>query len=352
MNWSIIKSLVIKDLKEIFRNKFSSFITILTLVSFFVIYLFMPQTVDETIEVAFYSANLPITQNAEEQGISLVNSNSADEVKNQVENGDYQLGIVLGDNFLEKVQQGDMPEITIYFSQTIPPELEEGLHSLIQELAYQITGTPLPVDLQTEVIGQDMVGNQIPQRERSRTMFIAMILLIELIAISSLILEEIDNGVLRAILVSPASLKDILLSKVITGFTLAFIETTIMTALLGALSGSVFIIILTVFLGSIMISGLAFLIGSLARDLTSSFGWSMLFFVILVIPTIAILMPGEAGTWVKILPSYFLVDALDQASNYAAGLDSLWLDLLVLFGFSALLMVAGYFGLKRRVSKI
>jgi len=101
-----------------------------------------------------------------------------------------------------------------------------------------------------------------------------------------------------------------------------------------------------------MISGLSFLVGSLARDVTSSFGWSMLIFVVLVIPSIAILMPGGASGWVKAVPSYYLIDALDQASNYGASFAQVWISLTILLGVSLVLFVAGYFSLRKRVTKL
>ena len=353
MNWSIIKSLVTKDLKEIFRNKFSTFMIIIVLVNFTVIYMVMPKTVDETIDVAFYTADLPLdVEEAGEQGIALIELETADEVKKQIEEEEYQLGIVLGEGFFTNIQQGLPPEVTVYYSQKIAPEMKEALQLLLQESAYQLTGTPLPVQLATEVVGTDMVGQQIPERERTRSMFISFVLLIELMSLSSLILEEIDNGVLRGILISPASVKDILVSKVITGFLLAFGETVILTAFLGAFSGSALIVLLVIILGAIMISGLSFLVGSLAKDATSSFGWSMLIFVVLVIPSIAIMMPGGASGWVKAVPSYYFIDALDQASNYAATFGQVWLSLTILLGVSLILFVAGYYSLRKRVTKL
>ena len=59
MSWDIVRALIIKDFTLFFRNRFFAFISVLELVTYIVIYVVMPRTVDETLELAVYAPDPP-----------------------------------------------------------------------------------------------------------------------------------------------------------------------------------------------------------------------------------------------------------------------------------------------------
>ena len=55
MNWRTIKTLIAKDFKLFFRNKFFGVMTIFGMILYLVFYFIMPNTVDEKIEIGLYA---------------------------------------------------------------------------------------------------------------------------------------------------------------------------------------------------------------------------------------------------------------------------------------------------------
>ena len=78
-------------------------------------------------------------------------------------------------------------------------------------------------------------------------------------------------------------------------------------------------------------TGFGLIAGSAGKDFIETLFYGMAFMIPLMIPAIAVLFPGSAAVWVKILPSYGLVQAVVQSSAYNAG----WLEVLPHLGTGA-----------------
>ena len=59
MNFGIIKTLVAKDASLYLRNRLFAFLTMLSIVTFIVIYFVMPTSVDEELEIGLYAPVQP-----------------------------------------------------------------------------------------------------------------------------------------------------------------------------------------------------------------------------------------------------------------------------------------------------
>jgi ABC-2 type transport system permease protein len=98
-----------------------------------------------------------------------------------------------------------------------------------------------------------------------------------------------------------------------------------------------------------MATGIGFIIASLAKgDMMSVFSWGIPVFIILFIPLFGVIFPGTITGWVKVIPSYYLVDAVHRASNFGAGWGDVGLSLLILFGVDIALTAIGIWALGRK----
>ena len=223
------------------------------------------------------------------------------------------------------------------------------MSSLLRELVYAQTGEPLAVEFAVQVVpGPDMAGRQIPVRDRMRPLFAVFLVVFETFGMATLITEEIERRTIQALLVTPVSVKDLFAAKGITGITMAFGQAALfMTAVRGLAEGPA-IIILALLLAALLVTGVGFLIASLAKDMMSVLAWGVLALVILIIPAMGVLFPGVITGWVEAIPSYYVVDTVDRASNYAAGWGDLWRNLVILLAYDAALLAAGMAALRRR----
>jgi ABC-2 type transport system permease protein len=116
----------------------------------------------------------------------------------------------------------------------------------------------------------------------------------------------------------------------------------------GGLNTQPFIIILTLLLGSILVTGIGFLLASVSKDFMSIMGWGIPVLIIMIIPALSIIFPGVVTGWVKIIPSYYLFDTVHRVTNFGSGWSEIWVNLIILAGFCAISVFAGIMVLKRR----
>ena len=349
MNFGIIRSLAMKDVMLFFRNRFFALITVLAVVMYIAIYFVMPSTVDETLEVGLYAPVLPPAfEEVASEGIVFEEMESEEALTQAVDEGQYPAGVALPADIMEKLDSEEKPVVTLYFPGDATDELKEMLEVMIRELAFLQTGQPLAIETTVEVLGTDMLGAQIPLRDRLRPLFAVLIVLMETMGLASLISDEVARGTVRAILVTPTTVQDLFAAKAFVGVSLAFGQALLVTAVVGGLSSQPLIVVTALLLGSVLVTGFAFLIASLSKDLMSAMGWSMIIMVILMVPTFGVLFPGTSTEWAKVIPSYYMSDAIYQASSLGIGWGDLWQDLVILAGFDVAAVAAGIAVLRRK----
>ena len=349
MNWQIVSALIAKDFKLYFRNRFFALITVLALVAYIAIYFVMPRTVDETLEMAVYAPVLPpMLEQAGSQGLELELMESEEQLKEAVVGGEYLAGVVVPPDFMDKLMSGEKGQLDVYFGIDTPKELQDSITVLLEELAYLQTGQVLSVRISTEVLGRDMVGIQIPMRDRLLPMLAVVILMMEMLGLASLISSEVVGRTVQALLITPMTIRGLFAAKLIMGVSLAFSQVLLFMAVTGGLNQQPLIIILALLLGAIMVTGIGFLVASGAKEMTTVMAWGMPAMIILSVPAFGVLAPGTVSDWVRAVPSYYLVDAVHQAVNFNAGWSDLWNNLLVLLGFDIVFVWLGITVLGRK----
>jgi len=350
MNGRIIKALLKKDFALFMSNRFYLLITVFAVVFYVGIYFILPAKVDEKLSLAMYAPVLPpaFSQLTYQEGAEIELFQSEEELKEAVLDGDYQAAISLPADIMEVWIAGGKPEITIYYSSTAPPEVSAAIVALVKELAYMQTGQALNFDTTEEVLGPDMLGDQIALRDRMRPLLAIFILLVETLTLASLIMVEIDQGTARALLVTSMRTSDLFVAKGILGVGLALGQAALFMALVGGFSHQPLIILTTLIIGSLMVVGTGFLLASFARDVMAVTGWGMLILILFAIPGFGTVIPGLLSDWTKVIPSYYLTDTVSRVANYGAGWGDIGSNLAILAGFTAVVFWGGIVILRRR----
>jgi ABC-2 type transport system permease protein len=143
---------------------------------------------------------------------------------------------------------------------------------------------------------------------------------------------------------------DLFLGKAITGVLLAFVQATLLMLITGGLAHEPVLILLTLLLGSILVTGIGFLVASVSRDMMSVLGWGILALLVMVIPSLVIFLPGIATNWVKIIPTYYLTDTVYRAVNFAVSWSDVWQNLAATLAFAVLFVALGIIALRRKFS--
>lgn len=355
MNLRILGTLILKDLKLYFRNRFFAFITILGLVAYIALYLAMPQNVDEDLTLAVYAPGIP------DIFVNLLNSNDiqiaaleTDEALQQaVIDNQYAAGVVLTNETISGIMRGQETTVTVYFASDAPEEITGAIRTVLRlafnELSYTLSGDPLQIEFLEEIVGPDMTGQQIPARDRLLPLLAIMLLVMEMMGLGSLIAEEIEKGTLKALLITPVNIPGLFSAKAVMGISLAFVQAAIMMALTGNLTEQPLLVLVTLLLAALVVTGLAFLIASASRDFLGVMAWSILIIILMMIPSYGVVFPGVINNWAKILPSYYMVDTIHQVVNFGASWDAVWGNLLILFVMGMAFMGAGMLVMERKL---
>ena len=350
MNGRTILALLRHDLVMFFSNRFIAVITALALFAYAAVYFLLPAELDETFQLALYAPDFPaaVRQELADEGLEISFFASEAGLRQAILDGDESIGAVLPRDFVAQLMTGQQPEITVYFAAELPAEFRPAYLLFFEELAFMMSGRPLKLNVTQVMLGEDRAGAPIAYRDRMLPLFAVFMLSAEVMGLASLIAVEISTGTLRALLVTPLRVEGLFISKGILGVGLAFFQVVLLMAVTGGLRHQPLIVLLFLLLGSVLVTGIGFLIATISRDMMSAVAWGMLPMLGLSLPAFGILFPGTMTGWVRIIPSYYLIDPLYQLLNYEAGWSDVGGDLLILTAFSLAFLVAGVLVLKRK----
>lgn len=352
MTWHTIRTLVIKDFTLFFRNRFFAFISIAALLAYIVIYFLMPSDVDEALRIGFYAEELPpvIAELMEEEGTLVQLAESEEELKAAVLEAEVTAGYVLPPGLLSATSAGEKPEIRVYFPADLPEEAKDIYLLMVEELAFTMVGSPLNIDFTEEILGTDLVGQQIPLRDHLLPLIAVFILMMETLGLASLLSDEIEGGTLRALLITPLTVRNLFVGKGITGVSMAFVQALLLVAITGGLSNQPIIVLTALFLGAVLATGVGFFLASSGGDLMGILAWGVLAILVLSLPAFGILFPGLITDWVRLIPSFYLVDTVNRAINYGISLNLAITNLFILLLIDLVILWLGTVALRRKMA--
>lgn len=362
---TIIRAIVAKDAVAFRRNRFLMLITILVLVAWGVLYQFLPTTVDETFPVGIVveQGALPpgvdlspeTLESADGTGVKVAVYPDATSLEAAVTSGDdVSAGLVIPAGFAQDAADGLTPTVTIIVPAGLPPQFETLLSSAVAEIGYALSDTPAPVDLATSttIVGTDRVGDQISLAEQMRPLMLIIVLMMEVFALATLVAGEIAERTAVAILATPASVGQLITAKTLFGTVTAFTQAVIVGILIGAFGTSPGLILVALLLGSVVVTGLGLLAGSFGRDFMDTLILGLLLMIPLMIPAMAALFPGAGPDWVKLMPTYGIVEVVVGASAGTLAWADAAAPLLILAAWGLGLAALGAVALRRRVARL
>ncbi|TET52604.1 MAG: ABC transporter permease [Actinobacteria bacterium] len=343
-------SIVKKDIKQMFSNRFIAAITFLAIFAYALIYHLMPSTVNETYKMGFYAqkgrtAIEKVMEEESEEGLKVEWASSTKELKKMVEKKDVSAG------FSVTFSKEGKPNARLYVSSETPKEIKEAGEIFGREFAYSLTGNQLPIDVKEEIIGTDMVGKQVPLRNDMRMMFLVVVFMVEFFALADLLAREIEQNTVFAILVTPVNKFEFLASKTITGVSLALFESLLAAAFLNILTLDILLPLLVLLaMGAFLATSIAFIVGALSKNAVSVIAWGTVFMMVLIIPAMVVLFPGLASPAVKAIPTFQLVTALDGVINNGLALSEFSAEIAYLAFANVVFFAIGFLSFRRRLA--
>ena len=350
-----IGSILRKDFRLFTRDFLFIFLTILSLVTFVTLYWVLPRNVDESISIGVRGEGLRqallTIAGEDEEGLELSVYEDSKALRAGVEAKEVEVGIDFPDGFTADVAAGRRVTVTVYVRPNIPTEVSDAMTTMVKEIAFAVAGFRLPVSEpieETVVLGKDRAGDQVPFRDRIKPLYAFMVLIMEAIALGALISSEIQERTITALLSTPSRVGDILTAKMILGTGVAFSEAMIITLLIQGFGDTPGAVIVALFLGAILVTGVAMIAGSAGKELMATMLFGMLILIPLAIPAFSVLFPGTPTPWIKWLPSYGIVKVVVGSIIDGAGWSESAPYLGILAGWCVVSAALGVLVLRRR----
>jgi ABC-2 type transport system permease protein len=361
-----VRAIVAKDVRLFARDRFYVLISVMSLVLFAALFWALPATVEATVRVGVHlpgaetllrgalAAGGPGVTQAAEQGLEISVHRSAADLERAVADEEAAAGLDFPPGFLEDVTAGRPTTVRVLLAGEAPEGLRPMLEGAVREIAFAIAGDEPPVvlpDLREMILGVDRSDAPLSLRDQLRPLLIFVVLLMEMFALASLVAIELAQRTITAVLVTPARVGDVLAAKTALGTAMAFGQALLIALVTGTLSHAPGVILLALLLGAVLATGFGLLAGATGGDFVTIVFVSVLFFVPLAIPAFAVLFPGTPALWIRLLPTYGLVEVLVGTTAYGEGWVEAWPYLLGLAAWGAATFGVGTAVLGRRVRR-
>lgn len=254
-------------------------------------------------------------QATELEGVAVTFVEDKETMLERVEANDADAGLYLPLGFDDEVRSGSQPELEFYVGGESLASNRIILGVTTLELIRELEGTPPPVAVEVEQLGDV----DIPMSLR-----VLPILLMMAVAIAagflpaSSVVQEREDRTLSALLVSPASISDILGAKAVFGIILGLVTGFMTLALNDAIVGRAGAHFLVLLVASVMMAELGMLLGTWAKDANTLFAAWKGGAVLLIFPAFFFLFPDLPQWIAKLGPTYYFLEPAFRIANERA----------------------------------
>jgi len=151
--------------------------------------------------------------------------------------------------------------------------------------------------------------------------------------------DEREKGTLNALIVTPVKLSEVVTAKGMLGVILALAMTVFTLWLNDALGADPLALLVVLLFGAILCVEVGLIYGAASKDVTSVFTLIKGTGILLIGPTVFYIFP-DWPQWIgKLFPTYWVINPIFEVSLNNAGLDDVWVELLVAVGVIAVLAI-------------
>ena len=270
-------------------------------------------------------------------------------MKQAVESGAVDMGIVLPAGFDDAVVQGEAAEITAYVWGESLAKNRTILSVTLADLIRELAGQEVSVEIETVALGDEV---SVPWSDRLLPFIVLMAVLMGGIMLpATSIISEKQNRTLQAVVVTPTTLADVFVAKALLGITLSLCMGILMLVINQAFGTQPLLLVLVLVLGSIMHAEIGLVLASVLKDTTSLFAVLKFFGILLYAPVLIYLFP-QIPQWIgRIFPTYYIVQPIVDISQRGGGWPDIATNVIILVGLDIVLVGVVMFFARRAVQR-
>jgi ABC-2 type transport system permease protein len=276
---------------------------------------------------------------------------SASALRKAVETGAMDMGIIVPAGFDDTVRSGEATAITAYTWGESLAKNRDILENTITGLARDLAGQEVPIEIATSELGD---GESIPWRDRLLPFIVLMAVLFggTMVPATSLV-DEKQKLTLKALVITPATLGDVFLTKALIGMALSTLIGVLVLVLNQAFGSQPLMLVMVLALGATLAAGFGLFLGAMVKDITSLFATIKAVGILLYAPAIVYMFP-QIPQWIgRLFPTYYLVGPIFKITQQNGGWSDIATDVFVLVGLIvAMTCVVGVMVRKARTREV
>ncbi len=257
-------------------------------------------------------------------------------LKQATSSGAVDIGIALPDNFDDAVTQGEAVTIEGYIWGESLAKNRTIISVTIANLVRELAGQEVPVDIESVTLGEEA---SVPWNERLLPFLVLMgVFFSGLMLPSTSLIEEKQKKTLEAMVITPASIGDIFISKAILGIVLSTFLGIAILVLNNAFGAHSLLLVMVLFFGAIMAVELGLIFGALIKDITTLFTVWKSGGIFLFAPVFIYMFP-QIPEWIgKIFPTYYALQPVVELSLQGGGWSDISINFFILIGIDLALV--------------
>jgi len=262
---------------------------------------------------------------------------SVDSLKDAVESGTVDMGVVLPAGIDEMLRRGERTEVTAYVWGESLARNRTILTTVVDDIMREVAGHEAPVEIVTATLGDT---ESIPWNDRVLPLVVLMAVIFggSMVPATSLV-DERQKRTLTALVVTPTTLEDVFLAKGLLGVIISVVMGVLILAINQAFGTQPLMLLTVLAMGAVLAAEFGILLGTRMKDITTLFATVKAIGIFLYAPAIVYLFP-QVPRWVgRIFPTYYIVQPVVEISQQGGRWPDIALELSILAGLITLLLV-------------
>jgi ABC-2 type transport system permease protein len=263
------------------------------------------------------------------------------QLKEAVERGALDMGVVLPAEFDALVSNGDTAPLTAYIWGESLAQNRAILGVTLASLVREMTGQEIPLDIVITPLGD---AEAIPWEDRLLPFLVLMAVVIggTMVPASSLVNEK-QEGTLTALTITPSTLSEVFLAKGVLGILISTLMGVLILILNQAFVSERLLLVVVLALGATLAASFGVLLGALTKDVTTLFATIKGIGLLLYAPALIYLFPTLPQWIARIFPTYYIIGPVIEIVQNGGTWSDVALDVLILvlliLGIMALLLL-------------
>lgn len=284
--------------------------------------------------------------------IGVVEIAAADTIAKEVETRKAIGGLVVPANFAADIAAGKQPELTVYVNNEKNTFEQAAFRRMLDQIVRSFAKQSDParfvwIDIDKNANDPIRAGTSLEQ------MMLPLLLILTFgmtgaFVVPLLIVEEKEKRTLDFLLSSPASLKEIVAGKAVTGVVYTLLIAGLLLGINRAFVHNWPLTALTAVIGLLFVVGVGLVVGSLLKNTMQVNTWASFVLIVLLAPSFpSISITKWFDNAMRVIPTYYLSEAL-KLSMAGTVSSQLWVNLAVLSGCTIVVFFVAVWALHRR----